>query len=159
MAYDMGWIKKVRAAKGNTANTNTGAGQRTRRTSRSKSSGVTARGGGDVRRRVDASGGARQMTLAEKQAYATRKGIRYTPRASSGTVGVPSWTKKPLGTRNGVTTYQQPKTKTYYFKKNNIVYRYDDKNKRIYLLDNGLMSGGVQVPMNSLPQWVKNALW
>ena len=63
------------------------------------SSGVHARGGGDVRRQVMASGGPRQMTLAEKEAYAEARGIKQVPydgpSASSGRKGVtftePSW--------------------------------------------------------------------
>jgi len=95
--YDMNWIKQVRAAKGNTANTNTGAGQRTRTISRSTSTtssrrkGVTARGGGDVRRRVAASGGPSPYTGKKyPKPTGVGTGITYTrPTPSSSPVNLP----------------------------------------------------------------------
>ena len=161
MAYDMNWIKQVRAAKGNTANTNTGAGQRTRTTSRStstksSSSGVTARGGGDVRRRVTTSGGPRKATAAEKARYASR--ATYTPRTITGTPGIPSWTKTPIATRGSVKIYRQYNTPSLYYQRGSRVYRYDGRNNRWYKLDNGLMSGGVIVSKSSLPEWLRKVI-
>ena len=181
--YDMNWIKQVRAAKGNTANTNTGAGQRTRTTSRntSTSSGVTARGGGDVRRRVTASGGPRKMTLAEKQAYAIARNIKQIPYTGSssgskavnlsspswymGMKSVPSWIAKPEATypingNGSVKMYAFPGPVTvyrYYVHPSGEVIKVTRKGE-IYIYPEGLYESAPYKKLSHAPAWLKDII-
>ena len=124
---------------------------------------IHARGGGDVRRRVIASGGPRKATAAEKARYASR--AIYTPRLATSGVQVPSpvykamglditasksgWDTNPVRTYDGNNIYVHPVNNYHYILgPNGQVAQYQWGHKRLYA-----QIGSGQTQTTTYPSW------